>query len=101
MRVRVREASVEKHLVDGLDKLGYPCVKFIPDNRRGMPDRVVLLPFGRVVWIELKTTGGVLSEIQKYRHSELRKLGQEVEVVWTIEQADKLIGKIKSTYQPG
>jgi hypothetical protein len=94
----MRERTVEQHLVHGLAKIGVACEKFIPDHRRGMPDRIVLLPGGRVVWVELKTDGGSLSAIQLVRHHELTKAGQIVKVVWSIEEADNLIEEIKSGY---
>ena len=94
----MRERTVEQHLVHGLEQIGVPCEKFIPDHRRGMPDRLVLLPGGRVIWVELKTDGGALSAVQLVVHRKLEKLGQIVKVVWSIEEADKLIEEIKSTY---
>ena len=95
----VRERTVEQHLVKGLDRIGIPCVKFQPDHMRGMPDRLILLPDGRVIWCELKTQGGKLEPIQQVRHRELEKSGQQVRVVWSTEQADTLIEEIKSAYQ--
>lgn len=94
----MRERTVEQHLVNGLERIGLPCIKFIPDLMRGMPDRMVLLPGGRIIWVELKTDTGHLEPIQQVRHRELRQAGQRVEVVWTIEEADNLIEEIKSTY---
>ena len=94
----MRERTVEQHLVKSLDKIGVPCVKFLPDLQRGMPDRIILLPGGKVVWVELKTESGSLSEIQKIRHRWLQQVGQIVKVVWSVEEADKLIDEIKSTY---
>lgn len=95
----VRERTVEQHLVDGLRRIGIPCVKFQPDHMRGMPDRLILLPDGKVLWCELKTQGGKLEPIQEVRHRELRKAGHEVRVVWSVDQADKLIDEIVSAYQ--
>lgn len=95
----VRERTVEQHLVDGLKRIGISCVKFQPDHMRGMPDRLILLPEGKVLWCELKTRGGKLEPIQEVRHRELRKAGHEVRVVWSVEQADKLIDEIVSAYQ--
>ena len=97
----MRERTVEQHLVAGLKKIGVPCVKFLPDLLKGMPDRMILLPEGKVIWCELKTKGGSLEPIQTVRHRELRKAGQQVEIVWSIEEADRLIEKIKSAYQIG
>ena len=92
----VRERTVEQHLVQGLKKIGVPCVKFQPDHMRGMPDRMILLPGSRVIWCELKTQGGELEPIQVVRHRELQQAGQRVVVVWSIEQADDLIRQIKT-----
>lgn len=91
---KVRESSVEKYLVSALKKRGLPCLKFDPTNRIGMPDRLVLLPGGRCVWVELKTDGGSLTEIQRYRHDELRKMGQRVCIVWDKDQADALVDEL-------
>ena len=95
----MRERTVEQHLVSGLEEIGIPCVKFQPDHMRGMPDRIILLPDRRVIWCELKTESGSLSEIQMVRHRELRRAGQWVEVVWSIPEADRLIDDIKSAYR--
>ena len=92
----VRERDVEKYLVKEMYKLGYDCIKFVPDQLPGMPDRMVLLHDGRVLWVELKTDGGRLSEMQKYRHVWLRNLGHEVCVVWNKEQVDALADMINA-----
>lgn len=94
----MRERTVEQHLVNGLEQIGIPCIKFIPDLRRGMPDRIILLPDEKIVWVELKTDTGHLEPIQKVRHRELRQAGQRVEVVWLPSEADSLIEEIKSAY---
>ncbi len=94
----IRERTVEQHLVRGLEKIGVSCIKFIPDLMRGMPDRMVLLPGGRIVWVELKTDTGHLEPIQQVRHKELEQAGQIVRVVWSTEEADNLIEEIKSGY---
>lgn len=95
----VRERTVEQHLVEGLRRIGILCMKFHPDSMRGMPDRMILLPDSRVIWCELKTKGGKLEPIQLVRHRELRKAGHQVEVVWSVEQADKLIEEIETALQ--
>lgn len=92
--MHVRERDVEKYLVERLESVGLKCIKFLPDMLNGMPDRLVLLPGGRVVWVELKTRGGELSELQKLRGLELRRAGHEVVVVWTKEQADELAWRL-------
>ena len=91
----MREREVEQYLYQKVSLfLHTKCVKFIPDGMTGMPDRLILLPDGRVVWVELKTEGGRLSEIQKYRHEELRRMGQQVETVWNKQQVDELVERL-------
>ena len=90
------ERDVEAHLRLRVEKAGGLCVKFLPDLMTGMPDRIVLLPGGVVVWVETKKPrGGKLSEVQKYRHKKLQALGQIVEVCWTKEDADRIVAKYR------
>ena len=93
----IREREVESYLIKRLRQHGLACIKFIPDQVNGMPDRLVLLPGSRVLWVELKTKGGALSEIQKLRHRELREKGHEVVVVWSKERVDELVQSLAST----
>ena len=93
--LQVQEREIEKYLVEKLKSIGLDCIKFVPDQRPGMPDRVTLLPEGRVLWIETKKpSGGRVSAIQKYQHKVLREAGQRVEIVWTKEQADDLVREL-------
>jgi hypothetical protein len=94
MSIKVRERDVESYLVEELKKRGVACVKFIPDSKIGMPDRMVLLPDQRVLWVELKTDNGRLEEIQKLQHKRLRDIGHKVVVVWSKEDVDKLLEQI-------
>lgn len=81
----MRENVVEKRLVDGVKKRGGKALKFIPTACKGMPDRLVLLPGGRVIWVELKTDDGVLSPMQVKRRKELQALGFKVYVLYGSE----------------
>lgn len=74
--------------------LGCECVKFIPDYKRGFPDRLIILPEERVVWVETKTIGGKVSGSQRVAHAILRRLGHRVELVWTKEQAEELVNQL-------
>ncbi len=95
MSIKNRERDVESRLVSSLKKIGLPCLKFDPTNHIGMPDRLVLLPGGKVMWVEVKTDSGHLEEIQKLRHRELENLGHTIRVVWSTEDVDSLIEEIK------
>ena len=93
---RTRERDVEQYLVQALDNIGIPCLKFHPDSKVGMPDRVCLLPDNKVLWIELKTDGGKLAMVQRLRHKELAEHGQSVRVVWNKSDADTLVAELDS-----
>ena len=82
---------MESYLVSHLEAIGIPCLKFSPEHRNGMPDRLILLPEQRCIWAELKTDTGRLEELQKYQRRKLEQSGQRVEDVWTKSDADKLI----------
>ena len=92
---KVRESSVEKYLVRRCEERGWQCLKFLSTNCIGMPDRLIVLPGGRVAWVELKTDGGKLSEIQRYRIGQLRIQGHAVHVVWSKEQADEVMAELE------
>ena len=51
------ERDVERRLVARLKKAGISHVKMTAIGRRGFPDRLILLPGSRVLWIELKAPG--------------------------------------------
>lgn len=97
----MREREVERYLRDRVEQAGGRCVKFIPDIDNGMPDRVVMLPGGVLVWTEVKKPqGGALSELQRWQHRRLRELGQRVEVIWTKEDADRLVAELLDKRAP-
>lgn len=87
----MRESAVENYLVSGVLDKGGECLKYEVPGRRGAPDRIVLMPNGRIVFVELKTTGGVLESWQKRFHAMLRHLGFRVEVLWTVLQVDEFL----------
>lgn len=90
-----RERDVERLLCTLVAEAGGRCEKFIPDANSGMPDRLIMLPGGVLVWAETKRPqGGRLSALQRYQHGQLRKLGQRVEVVWSKDQARKLVEEL-------
>ena len=95
----MRETRVESNLITRIEKLGGKCWKFVSPGNRGVPDRLVLLPGGRAVFIELKAPKKKASLQQLKRISELKALGFEVEVLDTVEKinayARKLTEKIE------
>jgi hypothetical protein len=77
------ESAIEKKLRARVKAHGGQCLKWVSPGESGVPDRIVLLPGGRVVFVETKRPkGGKLSPLQNHWGRVLRGLGFEVWVVW-------------------
>ena len=85
------EKVLEAELRERCKALGWMCIKLTSQYQRGLPDRLILMPGGRVCFAEIKTTGKKPTALQKITHERLRALGYRVEVVDTTESLDKLI----------
>ena len=92
----VSEKEIEKHLTKRAAEIGLPCLKYSNPNMVGYPDRLVALPGGRVVWVELKSKGRKPSKIQSARIDQLRLLGHRVYVVDNKPEIDELINALKN-----
>jgi len=82
------EATVERRLCRRVKTLGGKCDKFVSPGRRSVPDRLVTLPGGRIIFVELKAPGKKPTPLQEKDHAERRALGCDVRVIDTVEAAD-------------
>lgn len=78
------EAEIEKLLVCEVKKLGGRAYKWVSPGNDGVPDRIVIFPGKKPVFVELKTDRGKLTALQKVQLGRLEKLGQEVSVIYGI-----------------
>lgn len=82
------ERDIEKKLIRPIRELGGLCLKFETPGYTGVPDRIILLPGGRVVFVETKQPGKKERPRQLLVHSVFRKLG--FTVYSTIDSVDKI-----------
>lgn len=75
------EKVLERKLSKWVKELGGISVKLLATYFTGIPDRMVLLPEGRIFFCEIKTTGKKPSPIQQRVHTILRDLGFRVHVI--------------------
>lgn len=75
------ESEIERKLGKEIKKLGGLYYKFVSPNLPGVPDRIVIMPGGRVIFVELKTEIGRLSNIQKWVIEEMHQRGADVRVI--------------------
>lgn len=90
------EHDIENYLARKVKALGGKCIKLIALHEKGIPDRLVVLPKGRVGFVELKRPkGGRLSEMQKYQIEKLRGLGCKVYVAKNYDEVDTLLAEMQ------
>lgn len=82
----MKESAIEARLVRLVRSRGGLCFKFVSPGNPGVPDRIVITPEGRTVYVELKTEVGRLAAIQKWQHAEMRKRGAEVRTLKGLDQ---------------
>lgn len=92
----MREREIERKLVSAVKSRGGICPKFVSPGFDGIPDRVVLLPHGKIGFVEVKRPGEQPRPLQTARHRILRKLGFLVFVLDGEEQIGGMIDEIQS-----
>lgn len=93
----MREKIIEQKLVAAVKKQGGICPKFVSPGFDGMPDRLVLLPFGRFAFVEVKAPGEKPRPLQLARHGMLQKLGYRVYVLDDVNQIGGILDEIRAT----
>ena len=88
------EKSIEKKFSVQVKKRGGIAVKFVSPSFAGMPDRLCLMPDGKIGFVEVKAPGEEPRPLQLARHRLLRKLGFKVFVLDSDDQIDKIIDEI-------
>lgn len=92
----MKESKIEASLVREVRKRGGLCYKFISPGNPGVPDRIVILPGGRTVYVELKTEIGRLSKVQRWQREEIQKRGADVRVLKGMDQVLEFLKEVDS-----
>lgn len=92
----MKESSIESRLVRMVRDRGGLCFKFVSPGNPGVPDRIVITPAGRTIYVELKTEVGRLAAIQKWQHEEMRKRGAEVRTLKGLDQVKAFVEEVFS-----
>ena len=89
-----RERDVERYLVGRVERMGGMCMKFVSPGNDGVPDRIVILPGGVIVLVELKARHGRLNSIQRWQQGCLKRRDVDVRTVWSREQVDEMLKEV-------
>ena len=92
----MKESDIEKKLIAAVRAVRGICPKLISPGTDGMPDRLVLLPDGKIGFVEVKAPGKRPRPLQMRRHRILRSLGFKVFVLDDPEQIGGIIDEILS-----
>lgn len=77
------EKDIERRLRQKVEACGGKCLKWVCPGWSGVPDRIVLLPGGRIHFVETKRPkGGKVSALQRKWRDWLTDLGFSHWVVW-------------------
>ena len=91
------EAEVEKYLCRKVKSdLQGRALKFISPGLNGVPDRIVLIPGGRIYFVETKAPGKGLRKLQSYVCTVISGLGFEVKRIDTKGKVDGFIKEVKA-----
>ena len=90
---------LEKHLeakfCKRIARTGSLPLKFVSPGQAGVPDRIILMPGGKVRFAELKKPGGKLRPLQVHTIKRFRKLGFTVHVVDSAEKIERIAREIE------
>ena len=93
----MREKTIESKLVKAVKNMRGLAPKFVSPGFDGVPDRIVLLPHGKIAFVELKAEGETLRPLQVRRKRQLESLGFSVYCVDAVEQIGGILNEIQSS----
>lgn len=92
--MRLSERHVEQALVDRVSAAGGLAIKFVSPAMSGMPDRIVVMPGGRIAFVELKRPGERPRPLQVRMHQMLIERGADVRVVDDLAAVEQLVAQM-------
>lgn len=90
----ISEKELEKIFAGEIKKAGGRAYKFTSPGNDGVPDRIVLLPDGKIIFVELKTDTGRLTRLQSVQCKRIASLGQEVNVLHGLSEIGDFFWRI-------
>ena len=93
----MRENEIEAKLVAAVKAVGGVCWKFTSPGTAGVPDRIVLMPQGRIAFVEVKAPGETPRPLQRLRIQTLQRLGFKAFVLDSPQQIGGIIDAIQTT----
>lgn len=89
------EKDIEAWLNKQIEKMGGIAYKFVSPGNPGVPDRIYILPDGRVWFVELKQQFGRVANIQKWQRQRLQDLGCNYRLVRGMDDAKVFVKQLE------
>ena len=93
----MREKHIEQKLTAKVKAMGGMAIKFTSPVMDGMPDRLILLPGGRMCFVELKAPGEKRRPLQIWRAKQLTALGFKAYCIDSMDQIGGVLDEIQAT----
>jgi hypothetical protein len=77
MEANMRESPLERKAREAVERIGGKMPKWVSPGNRGVPDRLVILPDGRTIYVEMKAPGKPLEPLQRKWRKTLLGLGHQ------------------------
>ena len=91
------EKYIEQKLVAAVKKRHGMSPKFVSPGLDGVPDRIILIPGGKIAFVELKAPGKKLRPLQARRKEQFERLGFKVYCIDGTEQIGGMLDEIQSS----
>jgi Holliday junction resolvase len=98
MKTKESEKTLEARLVREIEARGGMALKYTSQFHRGIPDRIILTPAGKVHFVELKSTGKKPTKLQIHAMNKLLYLGFDVCVIDRTEHLDRFLDQISDEF---
>lgn len=93
----MRESAIENKLTKAVKKMGGLPLKFISPSLVGLPDRLLLMPGGKIAFIELKASGQAMRPLQMKRKRQLEALGFPVYCIDDTKQIGGILDELQAS----
>ena len=90
----MREKIIERKVSEMVRAMGGLALKFVSPGFDGVPDRIILLPSGKIAFAEIKAPGEKMRPLQVRRKAQLEKLGFSVYCIDGVDQIEKILKEI-------
>lgn len=90
----MREKMIESRLVQEVRSRGGLCWKFTSPGTDGVPDRIVLMPGGKIAFVEVKAPGEKMRALQIRRKQQLERVGFSVYCLDSLEQIRPILDEV-------